>query len=83
MGQILEREILVSCDSVLQELSTNIFDIIYNTIIFDRDTCHAWTWMAICIIRIVITEISSQRNLLHKRWKADYLAIKEMLITQQ
>jgi hypothetical protein len=28
MGQILESEILDLCDSVLQELSTNIFDII-------------------------------------------------------
>jgi hypothetical protein len=28
MGQILESEILVLCDSVLQELSTNVFDII-------------------------------------------------------
>jgi hypothetical protein len=27
-GKILESEILVSCDSVLQELSTNIFNII-------------------------------------------------------
>jgi hypothetical protein len=27
-SQILESEILVSCESVLQELSTNIFDII-------------------------------------------------------
>jgi hypothetical protein len=28
LGQILESEIWVLCDSVLQELSTNIFDII-------------------------------------------------------
>jgi hypothetical protein len=28
LGQILESEILVLCDSVLQELSTNIFNII-------------------------------------------------------
>jgi hypothetical protein len=28
MGQILDSEILVLCDSVLQELSTNVFDII-------------------------------------------------------
>jgi hypothetical protein len=28
MGQILEREILDLCDSVLRELSTNVFDII-------------------------------------------------------
>jgi hypothetical protein len=28
LGQILESEILVLCDNVLQELSTNIFDII-------------------------------------------------------
>jgi hypothetical protein len=26
LGQILESDILVVCDSVLQELSTNIFD---------------------------------------------------------
>jgi hypothetical protein len=28
MGQMLESKILVFCESVLQELSTNIFDII-------------------------------------------------------
>jgi hypothetical protein len=28
MGQILESEILILCESVLQDLSTNIFDII-------------------------------------------------------
>jgi hypothetical protein len=34
LGQILESEILVSCDSVLQELSTNnIFDIIIQQVL--------------------------------------------------
>jgi hypothetical protein len=28
LGQILESDILILCDGVLQELSTNIFDII-------------------------------------------------------
>jgi hypothetical protein len=28
LSQMLESEILVLCDSVLQELSTNVFDII-------------------------------------------------------
>jgi hypothetical protein len=38
LGQILESDILVLCDSVLQELSTHIFIIRYhNTITFDRD----------------------------------------------
>jgi hypothetical protein len=37
-SQLLESEILVLCESVLQELSTNIFDIvILQCIIFDRD----------------------------------------------
>jgi hypothetical protein len=34
MGQVLESDILVLCDSVLQELSTNIFN---NITIFDRN----------------------------------------------
>jgi hypothetical protein len=60
LGQILESEILVLCDSVLQELSTNIFN---NIIIFDRD-------MAIWMFRIMTTEISlNQRNLLPKDGK--------------
>jgi hypothetical protein len=36
MDKMLESEILVLCDSVLQEVSTNIFDIIIQYF-FDRD----------------------------------------------